>query len=202
MFRRGSAVVIAVLVVVAVIPILIFLFVSSRNNFTNNSIASIRSLPADTFTAVVREVREIDKYGKEIRYWVTDTTNHSDTTYYNCYQVMVSKGEQEIFYGFSANYSLRNCNQLGETRSNYECRLSNTITRTRYSNSSRIWDRIAAGGHLVVAVSRYYQEETISSQAFLIRNKLTDIYSLVSICRTPTGQTVKQEMIAPRLIPL
>ncbi len=202
LFRRGGAEIIIFLVLVAIIPAIavsVFLF---RRGASDHQIKNASLLPDKTLTSVVREVREITKEGKEIRYWVLDIKSHSQDTLLNCYVALTSKGEKDIFYGFSKRFVLQDCNRRGTTRSNYECRIDNAFNKFRNSDTSRRWDRISAGGNLIVGIGSFYKEQSISTDSFLSKNKLTDIYSATAACQTSKGNWVRQEMLNPPLIPL
>jgi hypothetical protein len=191
--KTGDSVIIVLLILVAVIPVSTYFFVKSRGVLAVGNINSIKELPPKTLTSSLKEITYYDKeQQKEIRYWALDTINHGSETLYNCYLILTPKGGEKSFYGFSKNYSLKDCNQLTDVRPNYECRLSNAITKFKNSESSKIWTKIPAHGNLLVAVSRFYTEQTITTQSFLSQNRLSDIYTLTSICKTSTGSKVKQ----------
>jgi hypothetical protein len=200
--RRGNIVLIVALVLVAVIPICVYFVIVNRNQSADYQIRKAQLVTSGSVTAQVREVEDIDKYGKKFRYWVVDLASHIPETLFNCYIAFSSKGEQQLFYGFSKNYANRDCNLIANTRYNYECRISNAINKMRNSDSSRRWDKIPGQGHLVIGVSRFYKEQTVDKDSFFLTNKLSDIYSVIASCQTPKGNWVRQEILDPPIVPL
>ncbi|OGD09171.1 hypothetical protein A2397_04275 [Candidatus Amesbacteria bacterium RIFOXYB1_FULL_44_23] len=194
----GNSLIIFLLVLVAAIPVSTYFFVRGRQALSTGNIDSVKELPENTLTSTLKEIVYFDKeQQKEIRYWAFDTENHGQESLFNCYLLLTPKGGEDKFFGFSKNYSLRDCNKLGDTRANYECRISNAMSKFQNAESSKIWNKIPAGGNLLVAVSRFYTEQTISSQSFFNQNRLSDIHTLTPVCKTSTGARVKQIISFP-----
>lgn len=200
--RQGNVLLITVLVLVALIPICVYILILNRNKSADYQIRNAALLSDKSITAQIREIKDYDKDGKEIRYWVVDLASHLSESLFNCYVAISSKGEQQLFYGFSRKYTNKNCNLLIDTRQNYECRLSNSINKFKNSDISKRWDRLVGNGHLVIGVASFYREQTIADDSFYHANRLTDIYSVISSCQNPKGSWVRQEILNPPLIPL
>ncbi len=185
--KEGSRTLTFILVLVFLIPIITISIFWIRSFIAKTN---TKQLPEGSFSTKLREVVELDKEGREIRYWVLDTTNHTKNNLYNCLAEVSSKGEQDKFIGFSSNYVLKDCKALSKAKDNYDCRLTNMLTRWRSYEKSRTWDRLNASGHLVIGVGRFYVDQTVSSQSFLSKNRLSDLDTLTLNCQTESGGRV------------
>lgn len=169
-----------VLILVALIPILIFSYFKIQNYITQKN---TKSLPDGSLTSAIRKVVEKDKFGKEIVYYVLDTTNRSSVDLYQCNFILTARGKDSLYFAFSQNYVLQNCKQFSSLQKNYECRVNNAIKKVKYYSSSRLWPKFLDNSTLVLPMSSFYLDQSISSQSYYSQNNLTDLDTVKFICQ-------------------
>lgn len=168
----------------------VFMFKSA-----SQSLSSYKPLPPGSFSKQLRLVKETDpKTGKDYLYYVLDVTNNTSDDLYSCKYILTSSGAQVQYHAFSSDYRLRDCQQYSYVKTNYDCRLANALTRWRFYDSSRTWPKLAPRQIQTVTVSRFYTEQTISSQSFLAKNTVGDIYSISPYCKTTSGAKVTEQI--------
>lgn len=169
-----------ILVLIALIPILVFSYFKIQNYLTEKN---TKTLPGGSLTSVLRKVVEKDKLGKDITYYVLDTTNHSSIDLYNCNFVLTARGKDNKYFAFSQNYVLQDCKQFSSLQKNYECRVNNAIKKARFYTSSRSWSKFLASSTIILPVGSFYFDQTISSQSYYSKNMLSDLDTLKFSCQ-------------------
>ena len=186
---------IGILVIIALIPILFFAYFWYRGQ---TALRNAKPLPADTLSAQLRLVQEIDpQTQKIITYWVIDTSNHSSVPLYKCRLTLFSQGDQKQFTAFSKNFVYQDCSRLHFVNANYRCRLENALLRFRSYEASRIYEKLPANSSLTIAVGRYYVDQTVSSQSYLSQKRLSDIANETVTCLNSSGSKVQEVINAP-----
>lgn len=147
-------------------------------------------LPENTFTSRVELRTYLDKDGKKITYYVINTTNTSTDVWYKCRFQTEASGTRQVYKGFFRDYLEKNCFPIQNAGYNYACRVQNAINRYFRYVSAQTLNRFAAGASSEIAVSRFYIDQTLSSQNFLSANRLSDLYNYQVSCKNADGKSV------------
>lgn len=187
-------VILIVILIICAVGAVGFFWIKSAVNL---DLTNAQVLNPGTFKSSLRLVRETDpETGKLIRqYYVLDTQNTSEETFYNCKFSLISKGDQKKYDAFYGSYVLKNCKVFSEVQPHYDCTLTNKLTEWLKYDKLRNREKFASHTTATIAMGSFYDAQTITANAFLTQNALSDIYSVDLACKLKTGRPVTHSQI-------
>ncbi len=151
-----------------------------------------QKLDPGTFASSLRLVREVDPETKKLirQYYVLDTQNNSSTDFFNCKYTLVSKGDQKKYDAFFKDFTLKNCKVFTQVQPHYDCTLTNKLNEWLNYDKSRNRDKFLSHATATIAMSRFFDSQTTTANAYLTQNALSDIYSVDVTCKLKNGRGV------------